>query len=204
VGTIPVRVQGIKGKCQPTLASDTYLASNLEEIERSAYEAIEAVRESLMHLRTIDLEPVQVAASVAAAVEAAEPPRGVHIRTEHLDALPAVVAGEQSLTLVFTNLIENAVQAMAGEGTVSIQGTSADGWVALTVSDSGPGIAPELQGRVFDFDFSGHSSSRPSLGFGLWWVRTLVVRLGGSVGVESDGRHGTTFRLRLPSATRPI
>jgi signal transduction histidine kinase len=33
----------------------------------------------------------------------------------------------------------------------------------------------------------------------LWWVKTLMTRLGGSIGVESDGRHGTTFRLRLPS-----
>jgi signal transduction histidine kinase len=114
-----------------------------------------------------------------------------------------VVAGEQSLTLVFTNLLENAVQAMAGEGVVSIGGTSADGWVEVSVTDDGPGIAPELQDRVFDFDFSGHTSARPSLGFGLWWVRTLMVRLGGSVAVESDGCRGTTFRLRLPSAPKP-
>jgi signal transduction histidine kinase len=38
------------------------------------------------------------------------------------------------------------------------------------------------------------------LGFGLWWVKTLIVRLGGSVSVESDGHRGTTFRLRLPRA----
>jgi signal transduction histidine kinase len=37
------------------------------------------------------------------------------------------------------------------------------------------------------------------LGFGLWWVKTLTARLGGSVSVESDGVHGTTFRLRLPA-----
>ncbi|NLS77292.1 MAG: HAMP domain-containing histidine kinase, partial [Chloroflexi bacterium] len=37
-------------------------------------------------------------------------------------------------------------------------------------------------------------------GFGLWWVKTWMVRMGGSVAVESDGAHGTTFRLRLPVA----
>jgi C4-dicarboxylate-specific signal transduction histidine kinase len=37
------------------------------------------------------------------------------------------------------------------------------------------------------------------LGFGLWWVKTLMTRLGGSVSVESDGEHGATFRLRLPA-----
>ena len=74
-----------------------------------------------------------------------------------------------------------------------------DGRVEVTVSDDGPGIPPELHGRIFEFDFSG-KSSRLSIGFGLWWVKTLMARLGGSVGVESDGEHGTTFRLRLPCA----
>ena len=40
------------------------------------------------------------------------------------------------------------------------------------------------------------------LGFGLWWIKTLMARLGGSVAVESDGQHGTTFRLRLPLGSR--
>ena len=44
-----------------------------------------------------------------------------------------------------------------------------------------------------------HSSTHAGkLGFGLWWIKTLITRLGGTVAVESDGQHGTTFRLRLP------
>jgi len=88
---------------------------------------------------------------------------------------------------------------MEGNGTVTISGTAHDGWVEVAVRDSGPGIAPELHDRIFEFNFSGDASARPGkLGFGLWWVKTLMVRLGGSVFVESDGRDGTTFRLRLP------
>ena len=42
--------------------------------------------------------------------------------------------------------------------------------------------------------------ARPGkLGFGLWWVKALMTRLGGSVIIESDGQHGTTFRLAFPS-----
>ncbi len=71
----------------------------------------------------------------------------------------------------------------------------------ITVSDSGPGIAPDLHDRIFEFNFSGNKEPRSSkLGFGLWWVKTLMVRLGGSVSVESDGRSGTIFRLTLPRA----
>ena len=204
VGTIPVRVQGIQDKCQSALLADSYLAANLAEIERSACEAMEAVREALFHLHPIHLVPVDVARCVEAAIAEADLPPDVHLRIEGLDHLPAVVAAQRSLTLVFINLLENAAQAMEGKGQVTIQGVARQGWVEVAVSDSGPGIAPELHHRIFEFSFSGQGANQGKLGFGLWWVKTLMVRLGGSVTVESDGRHGTTLRLRLPRAeTRP-
>jgi signal transduction histidine kinase len=114
------------------------------------------------------------------------------------------LAGERTLTLVFTNLLENAADAMDGHGTITIAGSTDDAWVEITVSDNGPGIAPKLHDHIFELDYSGRGATRPSkLGFGLWWVKTLMTRLGGSVSVESDGAHGTTFHLRLPQAEKP-
>ena len=223
VGTIPVRVQGIQDKCKPALLADLYLAANLEEIERSAHEAMEAVRENLSHLRPIHLSLVEVASCVRVAVDAARLPPGISVQVQDLDGLPAVMAGERSLTLVFTNLLQNAADAMCpadgfhppgrelgarergkgegGEGSIILCGAAHGGWVEVTVSDSGPGIAPELHERIFEFDDASRASTRAGkLGFGLWWVKTLMVRLGGTIAVHSDGRHGTTFRLRLPCA----
>jgi signal transduction histidine kinase/putative methionine-R-sulfoxide reductase with GAF domain len=201
VGTIPVRVQGIEDKCQPLLLADPYLASNLVEIERSASEAMEAVRENLFHLHPIHLAEVNVATCVDTAINAAGLPPQVKVRIEELGDLPDVVAGERSLTLVFSNLLENAADAMEGDGVITIRGEAHNGWVEITVCDSGPGIAPDLHDRIFEFNFSGHrAGGAGKLGFGLWWVKTLMVRLGGSVTVQSDGRRGTTFRLRLPRA----
>jgi signal transduction histidine kinase len=75
--------------------------------------------------------------------------------------------------------------------------------VEVTISDNGPGIAPQLHDHIFELNYSGRGTTHPSkLGFGLWWVKTLMTRLGGSVSVESDGTHGTTFRLRLPRAEK--
>ncbi len=199
VGTIPVRVQNIQEKCRPALEADGYLANNLNEIERCASEAMQSVRDNLSHLRPIRVEPVYVAARVIDAVHAAELPPGIRVQTEGLDHLPVVMAGGQSLTFVFTNLLENAADAMRGEGVITIQGMVNGNWVELTVNDSGPGIPPDLHDRIFELNFSGRGSSRPGkLGFGLWWVKTLMTRLGGAVTVESDGVHGTTFHLRLP------
>jgi signal transduction histidine kinase len=201
VGTIPVRVQSIQDKCAPALQADPYLSNNLTEIERCAMEAMQTVRDNLSHLRPIRLEPVYVAARVVDALAAANLPPGIQVRMEGLDRLPVVVAGSQSLTFVFTNLLENAADAMRGQGVIEIRGRTRAKWVEITLGDSGPGIPPELHDRIFELNYS-ISASRPGkLGFGLWWVKTLMTRLGGSVNIESDGQHGTTFRLRLPRST---
>jgi GAF domain-containing protein len=208
VGTIPVRVQGIQDKCRAAVLADLYLAANLEEIERSATEAMQTVRENLSHLNPIRLTPVDVAVCVANAIQLADLSSRIAVEIAELDSLPTVMAGERSLTLVFANLLDNASEAMGGTGVVAICGAARADHVEIQVSDSGPGIAPELHDRIFEFSFSrgmsrgasnrGHR--RGKLGFGLWWVKTLMVRLGGTVMVESDGQRGTTFRLMLPRA----
>jgi len=204
VGTIPVRVQGIELKCPEALSADAYLADNLHEIERSAAEAMQAVRESLTHLRPIRPAAVDVCTCIQAAVEASELGEGISVQLYALDELPPVAATEQGLSFVFANLLENAARAMDGRGCVSISGSVDHHHVVISVQDDGPGIAPELHDRIFEFSFSGRGSgSSGKLGFGLWWVKTLMMRLGGTVTVESDGQSGTTFWLRIPRAVAP-
>lgn len=199
VGTIPVRIQGIQDKCSRALVESPYLEHNLSEIERCATEAMESVRENLSQLRPIRLEPISVAACAAEAVQVIQPAPGLHIHLKELEDLPSVMAGRQTLTLVFTNLLENASEAMESKGTITISGSSDSEWVEVVVSDDGPGISPELHDHIFELNYSGRRANRPGkLGFGLWWVKTLMTRLGGSVTVESEGKHGTTFHLCLP------
>jgi signal transduction histidine kinase len=201
VGTIPVRIQAIQDKYGQLLGADSYLTSNLAEIERSAMEAMQIVRENLSHLRPIRMENVSVASCVTEAIQATQVPAAVQIHLEGLEDLPMVMAGRQSLTFVFKNLIENAISAMHAEGLITLQGSSSRAWVAVSITDSGPGIAPDLHDKIFELNFSGRPGAHPGkLGFGLWWVKNLMTRLGGSVIVESDGKRGTTFRLRLPCA----
>ena len=87
---------------------------------------------------------------------------------------------------------------MDGSGRIQIQGNQIAEAVEVSLTDSGPGIPPELHNQSFELNFSRTGSQPGKLGFGLWWVKTLMTRLGGSVVVESDGHHGTRFRLRLP------
>jgi signal transduction histidine kinase len=201
VGTIPVRVQAIQDKYSQTLKADAYLTNNLAEIEHSAMEAMQIVQENLSHLRPIRMENVRVASCVTEAIHAAQVPSAVQIRIEGLEDLPMVTAGRQSLTFVFRNLIENAIAAMQADGLITIQGILSIDCVEVSITDSGPGIPPELHDKIFELNFSGRPGAHPGkLGFGLWWVKNLMTRLGGSVMVESDGLHGTAFLLRLPCA----
>ena len=199
VGAIPVRVQAIQDKYRQTLESDSYLTNSLAEIERSATDAMQIVQENLSHLRPIRMEKVNVASRVADAIRTTQIPTGVQIEKNGLENLPTVTAGGQSLTFVFRNLIENSISAMNGSGSIIITGGSTPEWIEISVTDSGPGIPLELHNQIFELNFSRTSAHPGKLGFGLWWVKTLMTRLGGSVIVESDGNHGTTFRLRLPS-----
>ncbi len=201
VGTIPVRVQAIQDKYSQMLEGDSYLANNIAEIEHSATEAMQIVRDNLSHLRPIRMEKIQIAARVMDAIRAVQIPAEIRIEDEGLDDLPAVTAGGPSLTFVFKNLIENAIAAMHGNGLIVLKGSAESDWVEISVTDSGPGIAPEIHNQIFELNFSRTGAQPGKLGFGLWWVKTLMTRIGGSVIIESDGQHGTTFRLRLPAAT---
>jgi signal transduction histidine kinase/putative methionine-R-sulfoxide reductase with GAF domain len=224
VGAIPVRVEGIQDKCASALAASPYLAANLAEIERDALDAMAAVRERLSLLRPIERAPVSMADCVADALAGARLPAELTVATTGLDRLPPVMASREGLVLVIVNLLDNAAEALGGRGQVSISGLAHSQSVELAVSDNGPGIAPELQRRIFEFDFSSRRGAkdpawaggparadpdredavRAKLGFGLWWVKTLMTRLGGAITVESDGQRGATFRLRLPRVEDPV
>ena len=198
VGTIPVRVQAIQDKYPQMMENDSYLANNLGEIERSATDAMLIVQENLSHLRPIRMERVNIAVRIQEAIRAAQIPAKVRIETEGLENLPTVNAGGQSLTFVFRNLIENALAAMNESGSILIRGGRLPEAIEISITDSGPGIPAQLHSQIFELNFSRTGAQPGKLGFGLWWVKTLMTRLGGSVSVESDGIHGTTFRLRLP------
>ena len=204
VGIIPVRVQGIQDKYRQMLESDPYLTKSLKEIERSAMEAMQIVQENLSHLRPIRMEKVRIAVCVADAIRGVQISSTLQIEVEGLDSLPMVTAGGQSLTFVFKNLIENASVAMNGSGNIKICGHAISDIVEILIIDNGPGIPPELHNQIFELNFSGRAGTQPGkLGFGLWWVKTLMTRLGGSVVVESDGQHGAKFILRLPRVEDP-
>ena len=122
---------------------------------------------------------------------------GVRVVREFDLTMPPVPAYAAELNQVWTNLIDNAADAMGGEGVLTLR-TRRDGdFAVVEVSDDGPGIPEEIRGRIFDAFFTTKPAGSGS-GLGLDNARRIVVqRHGGDLDVTTSA-DGTTFSARLP------
>lgn len=119
---------------------------------------------------------------------------------------PALHCSPDELSQVWLNLIHNALHAMQGEGTLTVSlhaeadGAAAGGraWQVVRIADTGCGIAPEIQARVFDAFFTTKPAGEGS-GLGLDISRRIVERHGGSIRFDSRPGQGTCFEVRLPA-----
>jgi signal transduction histidine kinase len=110
--------------------------------------------------------------------------------------VPLVSARGAELREILMNLVLNAVDAMPAGGVITL-GTRREGeWAVLAVSDTGPGIPPELRRRVFEPFFT---TKETGTGLGLSIVSGIVSSYGGSIEVEAEAGRGTTFTIRLPA-----
>ena len=121
--------------------------------------------------------------------------RTIHIVTDLLPILP--IWGEESaLREMLTNLIFNAVDALPEGGTITL-GTMLDGRaVRLSVSDTGTGMTEETRRRCLEPFYT--TKGTTGTGLGLAMVQGIVQRHNGTVEIESQVGHGTTFIIRLP------
>ena len=112
----------------------------------------------------------------------------------------AVDANRQELQQVLVNLLVNAVQAMPGGGTLGLASRDEDGWVALTVTDTGAGVPPALLPQLFQPFVTRKTEGT---GLGLWISRSIVERYGGTVVAANrpqDQGGGAVFSVRLRAA----
>ncbi len=126
--------------------------------------------------------------------------KNITVEIEAPGDLRSIEAPGRTLNQVWANLIENAVDAMEGKGTIRIIGANEDATVTITVSDTGSGIDPAVRDRIFDPFFTTKEPGKGT-GLGLHTVHNTVTRAGGSIDVESDG-NGTTFILTFPAVGR--
>jgi len=129
--------------------------------------------------------------------------RGVSVVRDYAADLPAIQAYASELNQVWTNIIDNAIDAMHGEGTLTVRARREDPWIVVEIEDDGEGIPKELQSKIFDPFFTSKAPGEGS-GLGLHISRNLVVQKHhGQITVVS--RPGNTcFAVRLPIDFNPV
>ena len=105
------------------------------------------------------------------------------------------------LNQVWTNIIENAIDAMPDQGELRVRTFREDNFVVVEIGDNGPGISPEIRSHIFDPFFTTKGVGEGT-GLGLNTVQTIVRKHGGNVQVDSKPGD-TRFQVWLPLAAPP-
>ena len=149
-------------------------------------------------------EPIRIAQLVDDAAFLLAPDMeasGINYRQEVDEDLEGIADPEQ-IKRAFFNLIKNAVQAMRNGGELRVKAERVGDEVVVEVGDTGSGMSPEVQERLFEPFFS---TKEKGSGLGLAIVRQTVEKNGGRVELRSEAGSGTTFKVALPiHARRPV
>ncbi|UCF98562.1 MAG: cyclic nucleotide-binding domain-containing protein [Spirochaetaceae bacterium] len=122
--------------------------------------------------------------------------RGIRVQRDFADQLPPVRAYGSELNQVWTNLIDNAADALEGSGEIHLKTRVEDSFVVVEVEDNGPGIPKEIQPKIFTLFFTTKPMGKGS-GQGLHISHSIVRRHGGTI--ESRSRPGkTVFTVCIP------
>ncbi len=121
--------------------------------------------------------------------------QGIEFRSKFSDTPAILIADRDELRRVFINIIRNSVQAMDKGGTITIETSVADQICTIIVSDTGSGIPPELQARVFRPNFS---TKTEGMGLGLAIAQKVIEDLNGTIALRSEVGKGTSVEMKIP------
>jgi len=123
--------------------------------------------------------------------------RGIDLVVDTVDDLPPVACGQSDLEQVFLNLLTNAREASSQGGRVTVQVEPQPERIAITIADSGCGIASENLARVFEPFFTTKANGN---GLGLSICRSILWEVGGTLNVQSEVAKGTRVLVTVPWA----
>ena len=122
---------------------------------------------------------------------------GISVHRDYGADVPKVPAHGSELNQVWTNILDNAADAMGGRGAIAIRTRREGGWAVVEIEDDGPGIPKEVVPRIFDPFFTTKEPGKGT-GLGLSTSHSIVTKQhGGEMHVESRPGH-TRFTIRLP------
>jgi PAS domain S-box-containing protein len=173
----------------------------LDMIQNTVHRGAEMVQQIREYIRTGQgaVRPLNVCDIIRQAVELTRPlwqKSNVTVNAR-LEPVPYVNANAVDLRRVFTNLIINAIEAMPNGGKIDLTCEPRNGSVVATISDTGVGMPPESQKKIF---FPYFTTKPRGTGLGLSGAQKILLSYGGNISFQSDVGKGTTFTIALPAA----
>jgi signal transduction histidine kinase len=166
--------------------------------------------ETQLQIESVSLK--EITSQLASSFEQRLDEKGLRLTTKVSSRLPKVRVDKERVGQVLSSLLMNAYQYTLAKGRISIEAEIQNGhwlrrgnseWIIVAVSDTGIGIAPEDQPRIFDRFFRAEHplvQHHPGRGLSLHIAKSLVELHGGRIWVESQSGKGSTFRFTLPIA----
>ena len=186
-------------------------ADYVEDIAVSGRHLLDLINEVLdlskveagrMELERTEFDLADMIGSALAFVRERAARGGVRLTMDTPADLGTIVADERKIRQVLLNLLSNAVKFVPEGGSVTVSGRREGDEVQVAVHDTGIGIAPEDQAKVFDeFQQVGKTTARPSegTGLGLTLAKRFVELHGGRIWLVSELGHGSTFTFAIPA-----
>jgi len=123
--------------------------------------------------------------------------KGITVHRHYDESLPLVEAYGSELNQVWTNIIDNAISAMDGQGEIMLTTAQENGWVVIEIADNGPGIPEDVQRKIFDPFFTTKPPGEGT-GLGLNISHNIIVeKHQGEISVDSRAGE-TRFQIKLP------
>ena len=192
------------------------LTAKQEELLHAAREdceRLQAMVDELLDVARIQagrLELQRRRVAVEALLEGVLPPlrdeaqeRGLELRDEPAPQGLAIDADPERLSLVFDNLLRNALAHTPRGGRIALRVRRVEGLVRFEVADTGPGISPQYRERIFDKFFQVPGKGTGGAGLGLYITREIVRAHGGEIGLAGSSAEGSTFWFTVPVFEAP-
>src|SRR2546430_568849 len=194
------------GRASKDPETSTTAATITREVDRAA----RIVRSLLRLARRADTAPTRVQMNdlvhdVAEIRKRVLRTESVEFRTGLDNSVPPVLGLGQELQQVVINLVTNAEHVVRGRSPAIIRLTtqSREGWVRLTVEDSGPGVPREIRARIFDPFFTTKGPDEGT-GLGLAICQRVVTEVGGKIWLEDSELGGAKFVVEVPAAPEHV
>jgi signal transduction histidine kinase len=174
-------------------------AEHLERIDRQVAlaDGVITALADFSRLPVPTLRPVPLEACLQGVLDTTPLPGNIEVTIDCSAELADVLADATQLRIVIGNLVRNAQDAMPGGGRLNLTASETEGWIELSVADTGVGIPAHQISRIMEPLFSTKSRG---IGLGLAISRAIIDKHAGRLEVNSEPGQGTTFTLRLPSA----